>query len=53
MMVLTTRWSRAQLGKEEREKQKQVDQGKGIIRFLFCAQDIIEGVSDLGSITVL
>jgi hypothetical protein len=52
MMVLTTR-SRAQLEKEEREKQKQVDQGKGINRFLFCTQDTIEGMSDLGSIAVL
>jgi hypothetical protein len=39
--------------KEEREKQKQVDQGKVIIRFLFYIQDTIEGVSDLGSIVVL
>jgi hypothetical protein len=39
--------------KEEREKQKQIDQGKGINRFLFCTQDTIDGVSDLGSIAVL
>jgi hypothetical protein len=42
-------------GKEEREKQKWA-QGKGICDraiFLFCAQDTIEGVSDLGSISVL
>ena len=31
MMVMTTRWSSAQLGKEEREKTKPYgDQGKGI-----------------------
>jgi hypothetical protein len=39
--------------KEEREKQNQVDQDKGINRFLFCTQDTIEGVSDLGSIVIL
>jgi hypothetical protein len=53
MIVLTTRRSRAQLRKEEREKQKQIDQDKGIIRFLFCTQDTLEGVSDLGLIAVL
>jgi hypothetical protein len=39
--------------KEEREKQKQVDQGKCINRFLFCTQDTIEGISDLKLIAVL
>jgi hypothetical protein len=38
---------------KRREKQKQVDQGKGINKFLFCTQDTIEGVSDLGSIAIL
>jgi hypothetical protein len=42
-----------QLEKEEREKQKQVYQGKCINKFLFCTQDIIEDVSDLESIAVL
>jgi hypothetical protein len=41
-------------GKEERENKKWA-QGKGICdrAFLFCTQDTIEGVSDLGSIPIL
>jgi hypothetical protein len=53
MIVMTTRWSSAQLEKKKEKNKKQVDRGKGINRFLFYTQDTIEGVSDLGSIVVL
>jgi len=44
MMVMTTRWSSAQLGKEEREKQNPLEI-KGISKgFGFGDQDTIEGV---------
>jgi hypothetical protein len=42
-------------GKEEREKTKNGLKTKVYViwPFLFCTQDTIEGVSDLGSIAVL
>jgi hypothetical protein len=41
-------------GKEEREKQNGLKAKVYVIGpFLFCTQDTIEGVSDLGSIAVL
>jgi hypothetical protein len=39
--------------KKRKRKIKKVDQGKGVNRFLFCTQDTVEGVSDLGLIAVL
>ena len=49
MMVI-----KLQLGKEEREKQKpRRSRQRYMIGFLFCTQDTIEGVIDLGSIAVL
>jgi hypothetical protein len=55
MMKVTKRWSSALHLEKKKEKNKNGLKAKVyvIVLFLFCTQDTIEGVSDLGSIAVL
>ena len=41
------------LEKKKEKNKNRDDWGKGYDRFLFCTQDTIEGVSDLGLIAIL